>query len=374
MCRQFHVAPSTVTAAYAALQRTGHVTRIGKNYWLGQPGVLLRSGKRREIAVFVETHEQLASLYHPQTFASVAFRKLEDILSTSGYTVRYRYHPQLHERVKLWLERRDLPAGVVLYRCDGHQARRHQALRDLVRQRRPFPPLPVLLDLNWGLFEHRSKNVSVFSRNHVYTTVGRTLGTYLRRMGCRTLSLVLPNELSSAYPGYPTHFQAATKLFIEIKHVIPEIEVTTALVDDSPDADIAPDKLSRQCKLARFDKYGALLPGAFTGRMALRGSVREAVRTRGGADVMVFSHDSLAAEALEVCRTQRIPVPRQLAIIGLENNPAYFHLGMSSCVPDWDGIGYLMAHALMQDFAIENTGKGFIQTRAKMIYRTTAVA
>lgn len=78
--------------------------------------------------------------------------------------------------------------------------------------------------------------------------------------------------------------------------------------------------------------------------------------------------------ALTLCREQRIAVSKQLSIIGLENDPACFHLGISSCVPDWDGIGYLMAHALMRDFAIEKTGKGFIQTRAKMIYRTTAVA
>jgi hypothetical protein len=64
-------------------------------------------------------------------------------------------------------------------------------------------------------------------------------------------------------------------------------------------------------------------------------------------------------------------VPRALSIIGLENNPDFAHHGLTTCAEDWDTMGYLMAHAVIGDFAVAKTRRGFLRTSALMLKRSS---
>jgi DNA-binding LacI/PurR family transcriptional regulator len=90
-----------------------------------------------------------------------------------------------------------------------------------------------------------------------------------------------------------------------------------------------------------------------------------------GRSLLIFQRDSEAAEALEWCRLHRKKVPDTIAIIGLNNNPRFFHLGITTCVPDWRSIGYLMAHTILRDIPVEKTTRGYIRTRVRMYERMT---
>jgi DNA-binding LacI/PurR family transcriptional regulator len=81
----------------------------------------------------------------------------------------------------------------------------------------------------------------------------------------------------------------------------------------------------------------------------------------------------LAADALGWLERQGIPVPDRVQVVAFDNDPDYHSLGITSCLPDWEGIGYLMAHALIRDFPVERTRLGYIRMRALLLERETTV-
>jgi len=72
-----------------------------------------------------------------------------------------------------------------------------------------------------------------------------------------------------------------------------------------------------------------------------------------------------------VARARRIDVPRDVALIGLENDPSLYHHGLTRCDPDFESIGYLMAHALIGDFAVPTDRAGILPNRAYMVEKAT---
>jgi len=85
----------------------------------------------------------------------------------------------------------------------------------------------------------------------------------------------------------------------------------------------------------------------------------------------VFGADSEAAMAIDWADEQGIHIPGQLSIMGLQHSPSFFHRGLSLCGPDWDTIGYQMAHSLIGDVPVAKTGRGFIRSRAIVIEKLT---
>lgn len=369
MTRRFHVAPATVSGAYAQLVASGYVTRIGKTFWLGRFGELAHAGKQREIIVFVENHAQLAALYHPHTFLSSALRKMEDILSSSRYRISYRYLSELSELIADWRKGRTAPSGLVLYRHTDKHLRTYPAIKLLLKQPTMLASMPVLVDLEWGRRVKPSSHVTVLSRNHIYTAVGRTLGEYLRRTDYQTITLVIDNEFSRT-GGFPAQFSHSIKLFEEIDHALPSSDLSIVLAGQPHNADI------RQWIVDTFEfhahgKYRPISVGEFLSRVRTVPTLTDVVKEDMNRTTLVFSRDSMAVHAIRLCQKDAIAIPGQCSLIGLENDSAYFHYGISACVPDWEAIGYLMAHSFLRDFPIEKSRKGFMQTRAKMICRHT---
>jgi hypothetical protein len=59
------------------------------------------------------------------------------------------------------------------------------------------------------------------------------------------------------------------------------------------------------------------------------------------------------------------------SLVSLDNDPRFYHLGLTYCGPDWDTIGYQMAHAIIGDFPVARTSKGFIKTKAGVLEKLT---
>jgi hypothetical protein len=55
----------------------------------------------------------------------------------------------------------------------------------------------------------------------------------------------------------------------------------------------------------------------------------------------------------------------------VENDPAYYHLGLTYCYPDFARLGYLMAHALIGDFPVEKTTRGSIRMHTLVVEKLT---
>lgn len=88
-------------------------------------------------------------------------------------------------------------------------------------------------------------------------------------------------------------------------------------------------------------------------------------------DIWLFSTDADAAAALDWCRKNHIPVPAGRAIVSFENNPDYFHHGITSIMLDNETIGYNLAHALIGDIPVETTRRGYVRMHAVVVERVT---
>ena len=97
----------------------------------------------------------------------------------------------------------------------------------------------------------------------------------------------------------------------------------------------------------------------------------EVVRALGSPALWVCPHLSVAHECLEELRRARIPVPGRVALLSLTDEPRYLHENISVAAPDWDQMGYLMAHALLGDLSPEKTHRGFMRLPVPLNTRMT---
>jgi DNA-binding transcriptional regulator YhcF (GntR family) len=85
----------------------------------------------------------------------------------------------------------------------------------------------------------------------------------------------------------------------------------------------------------------------------------------------LFSTHEMALSLNKMEKENRIRVPQQVSIIGLENDRRYLHLGITTCMRDWETMGYLMAHAVIGDIPMRTTRRGFIDYDALLLERRT---
>jgi DNA-binding LacI/PurR family transcriptional regulator len=105
--------------------------------------------------------------------------------------------------------------------------------------------------------------------------------------------------------------------------------------------------------------------------MSTAARLDEALALHRTADIWIFNQDQDAAAAVRWAQERRIEIPARVSVLTLENNPQNYELGISLCEPDWEHAGYLLAHAIIGDFPIEKTSKGFLRTRARVVTKLT---
>jgi hypothetical protein len=131
------------------------------------------------------------------------------------------------------------------------------------------------------------------------------------------------------------------------------------------------EQRSRETIQATLSKYR---PTPFTDleqRTKLVRSFRHVLPQLPHRGAWVFTSDDDAAEAITWCEDRGVAIPGKLSVIGLENRPGFHTLGLSCCEPDWDRIGYTLAHVLIGDMPLELTRKGYLRTPAIMLERRT---
>ncbi|MBD3241962.1 MAG: hypothetical protein GF331_15340 [Chitinivibrionales bacterium] len=58
-------------------------------------------------------------------------------------------------------------------------------------------------------------------------------------------------------------------------------------------------------------------------------------------------------------------------MVTFDNTVYTRHMGISCCIPDWDRLGYLMAHAIIGDVPIERSRRGFLHCGSLVLRRET---
>ncbi|MCD6024913.1 MAG: Bacterial regulatory protein gntR family [Fibrobacteria bacterium] len=364
---QFRVSSETVTTAYQRMESLGYVEKIGKSYWVGRMDQLLSDVSRQEVIFFRFESGDFHKIFNSDPIA-LAFQKMERELYHSGYSLHPEQASSLDRLAGEWETSGRYPAGLVFYGVDASHL---PFFRDL------FARHPALVKQQVRVLIHGQNNdlselaqqAHVFSRGNVETDMARALAHYLQNQGAREANLCIrESELSE--PFRPDFF---LKVALAIESAIPGF-VFRLVVESAPDSS-HPQGVTGSVG-PEYRKYlEAKYPGThlkeLDGRIVFTPNVFETCRGYADAKVWILSRDGMASEAMEWTRERGLRVPQDISIIGLQNDPRYYHLGISSCGPDWDGMGYVMAHAIIGDVKLARSQKGFLKVRSQMVNKLT---
>jgi hypothetical protein len=277
--------------------------------------------------------------------------------------------------LRRWAEPGAQPRGVVitdivdeLYReVEPHLAR-------LLTRRSPEPPAIVLAGRP---IRTLPKGIDEYCTGTMATHTARTLARYAHARRYDRVFL-FTGQLNGWSP-----IHEVLRVEVELRHLNPRADVRY-VIGSSPqlaDGRALDDLLDDAAFRAGEGRHWQNLLGKYGERPL--SAMREFVKVVDGLEaafgslprpaLWVFSSDDDAAAALEYCRTMRIGVPDDVAMIGLENSPRRLHLGISSCVPDWRTMGYLMAHAILRDMPVARTSHGFLRPSVRIYERDTTL-
>lgn len=97
----------------------------------------------------------------------------------------------------------------------------------------------------------------------------------------------------------------------------------------------------------------------------------ESLSTAPRPTAAVCSRDADAVELLDCCIATGIAVPKQVGIVGLENHARFYPRSLTTCVPDWDTVGHLLAHTLIGDIPVRRSRRGFVDAGVSIFERGT---
>ncbi|MBN1676696.1 MAG: GntR family transcriptional regulator [Kiritimatiellae bacterium] len=373
LCRRFHLAGGTVRQAYAALERDGLVTRAGRRYWVGGFRALAQVPGRRVIYAFTTDRRGFQGVFE-SPHQRLAFRKMENELFRHGYTLHFEHWRNMGRCVRRWNRVRQFPLGLIFTGADGGVMEADEITGTVgsVRWRyarvlREPPPILIVTRAS----ARKYAGVTFFSVTHGDTVAMRTLAGFLFRRGIRRADVFL------APRGRPQRrVVASMRLLAEIQHLDPEFQLRIVM-RGVPDAERA-DTRRRFLDAYRLDhmsgvvsKYRAVTPEELERVFVFCDGDPARFRAHVSSGVWVFTTERHAVAALDWCKRHGVRVPGELEVISMESTDQYLERGMTVCEPDWESAGYMLAHALMEDIPIEKSGRGYLQTTARLVERLT---
>lgn len=367
---RFRVSPATVTAAYRELQESGLVTKIGKTFWLGRFAELVHPAERREVLLVVNTESELVDAFQSDVYAGM-YGRLETTLASSGFMLRVVTAEQYQDAASSWLHTRQYPFGIVFFR------QRHTTFPPLlevltkVLRRRDAPAMATVCDWDDRPFYDFPRRMHVLSRPNLNTTHARALARYIQGAGFRRPVLIMDRQHLFGRKPFRWDLGDSFKAFTELRHLPGCARLTITVVDTDCDRDGLLTRLQRADLDGILSKYEPTTLEDAADTLSVHPTLSAALQASPDADLVLFQQDPHAVEALSFYRGERKAVPGDVAMVSLDGNPAYYHHGFTRCELDLDGIGYLMAHAVIGDFAIPRTSKGFIRAQARILHKLT---
>jgi len=368
---QFRVSSETVTSAYQSMESQGYVEKIGKNYWVGRMDQLLSDAPRREVTCFRFGTGDFQQVFTGDPL-SLAFQKMERELYHSGFSLRFESIQRLDALATEWETSGRYPSCLFFYGVDASHI---PFFRDLYGRYPGLKKNQVRLAI-YGQGNDLSELASmgqVFSRGNTETERARALAHHLLNRGVREACLCLQESDITEIP----RAEFALKIALSLKNAIPGFKlhiVVNAGANSATGADRLLDTVSPE-----FRKYlEAKFPGSDLAGLdrEVRFSAQpfEACRENAQAKVWIFSRDKAAGQALTWMKERGIRVPEEVSLVGLENDPACYNLGISHCGPDWDGLGYALAHSIVGDVRLARSQNGFVKVRGRFVDKLTTAA
>ncbi|MBN1675738.1 MAG: GntR family transcriptional regulator [Kiritimatiellae bacterium] len=369
---RFNVSPGSVRQAYKILEGQGLVTRVGRTFWVGDFTEAMTPERTRDVLLLMHDSSDYQAVFEDEQLAQ-AYQRMERELLARGFVLQFDNTANLDRLLRYWRAQRRLPAGFIFHRVleQKYEQVRVRMVRVLRLAEMLGQPRPAML-LDWWTGEIRPRvgGVHILSRGNLSTITARVLAQYLMRMGYGEACFFVDDASASlAWAG---------KLRAELKHLRPAFAFRPVVLGarhTREKAALAAHVRAGMDKTRFLEpilgKYQPVPVADFKNELVVATDYDEVRRRLPAAGIWVFQRDRPAAAAVEWGRASGIEIPQQLSIVSHQRTPAYYHLGLSCCFPDYEQIGYQMAHAIIGDFPVATTSKGFIRTNALVAERLT---
>lgn len=378
ICLQYHVSEKTVAAAYRRLETMGLVRKVGKRYWVGSLMPSIRADVRKEVWVVAGREEDFSEIY-TEDYLAAAYQKMERELRSCGLLLRYATRREFPDLQRRWVSRQDYPAGVVFQHFDGRNWDEVAPLLKPLTGTVGQPRTSVLIDIaDVGRLHTAPPRMHVLSRGNLTTNQSRSVAGLVAGIDASTVVVVFDGDYVRERPryGYLRYYKTIYEI---LQTTRARRRVQQVIVTDEPDMDATwferrvfqPEPEYVEYLLT---KYASVTTGGnrVVDRSPLVVPDMHALAKRFGRDsVFVCTRANLAADALPALEKTGHAVPKDASVVTLEDSPRYYHLGLTACAPDWDLVGYLMAHAIIGDFPLERTHRRFIKIPCPPVERFT---
>ncbi len=373
---QFHVSDKTVSSVYRTLERRHLIHRIGRSWFAGTLQLSVDREALGEVYVVADNDEGLHRIYRDTRMAA-AYVRFEREMRAYGAVVRYITLNELPQRIQSWQQQDRFPIGVVLYAFNGEQ---YMELRTLLAPltKGPIPPTTLLLDLVVPApLKKVPPEILALARGAITNEQARAAAAYIeKRTDINQVCLVYDGyDLDGKSPLWIVRFlKFSTAVQTRTGQPVPLVFVSGNGTLDMER--IHADILRSHTGYFRYldEQFGKSL-----GRT--EESIREhfevcenytaLAETFGRRTLWLCTTDHAAVSALEEIANTPLSVPDDIELLTLESSVEHLAHGLSACAPDWDRIGYLMAHGIIRDFPIEKTHRRFIKLSCDTSLRLT---
>lgn len=370
LCYQYKVAPVSVQKAFRMLEEKGLAVRGGKRYWVGHTPQLGVTNKLKEIFFFNLIHSDAATLF-ANDLTGPSYSKMEVELQAQGYKVVWETLEHFSRLKKQWQKSRHWPHGIVFSNAASTSIIESifRMVRDIRNNLNDDGPRILVI----GNHPQRPiRGFDWFCPGHIVTSFSRLLARHLFEKHIKKAALFFDENIFPA-----REIITFSRMWTEAVELDPNFRFR--VVVNPKTKGTAPQDmwnlLSQQIPASHLEnllsKYRKTPEKAMTDSLCMVGQFEDAYREHLDCGLWFFPRASEALHALHWCRRHRIKVPEQISIVTHENHPSILEAGISLCGPNFDGMGYLLAHALIGDIVLEKTSKGFVQAQSLFLHRLT---
>lgn len=364
MKQHFRVGAEVIAEAKRLLERRGLIYKIGRAYRVGRFEELAQATTKKTVYLV-----RLADPQFMETQMYYSYIKMEQELHRCGYCLRIISEDQFRRHMHSSRPAIPEPYGYILH-CffskKSLDAIRTLLERGLKKGHRPRVPMVAV----FSGFKLRESRIITINTGHVGTITARTCARFMHTRRMYKPVLIAPRQ------SPPFIFERMLKIVPEICNLNHETQWTIAIEGKRPaGADDYPKAAGARATWDQLDmilaKYGPIPRKEVIARFSFFASLTDIFEAYRDGHVWICGTPEAAATAYSWCRNTRISMPEKVALLSLADNARSFADEISACIPDYDTIGYQIAHAIIGDLPVSLSRSGSLEMKAMVLERST---
>ncbi len=371
---RFKASYRTVRKACDILEQKKCITCVGKTYRIGQNlDDRIKQVRYENVYLFSKVTD-----FSERTFEEInskSFQKLELELSSSGVNLQCNTYEQFETLFKLWLKNDVHLRGLIFVHAENKIINKYLPFIEELVLRNRLRASSVLWEMPAGDTHNLPKAHSIVYGGSMLTTLARGLAHIVQERGFQSVHFFL-DENFPIWGKHVLNYTAArifSEIIFECRPEILKFYVTTIKRFSSVKSWIEKDSSSLDIQF-QLNKYQSLALDTFIDHLEFASRTFVPSISIPGKELWVFQSAKQAVKIILKYRERGIELDRQVCILTLEDELRFRGFGISYLGPDWERLGYQMAHAVLGDINVERSRLGFLRTHPKWIHRNTTLS